>query len=102
VHSAIGGAGAKFTRTRKPKINPKRTRITGRVWGDRPNIFVAIFDDNAYVLVVNAGELKRLLAKQGCTFESHKGGSGHLLSSTEKERSNFRCMAARRNWVHRL
>jgi mRNA interferase HicA len=29
-------------------------------------------------LLVNAGELKRLLAKQGCTFESHKGGSGHI------------------------
>ena len=27
---------------------------------------------------MNAQELKRLLAKQGCTFESHKGGSGHL------------------------
>lgn len=27
---------------------------------------------------MNASELKRLLAKQGCTFESNKGGSGHL------------------------
>jgi mRNA interferase HicA len=27
---------------------------------------------------MNAQELKRLLARQGCTFESHKGGSGHL------------------------
>ena len=27
---------------------------------------------------MNASELKRWLAKQGCTFESHKGGSGHL------------------------
>jgi mRNA interferase HicA len=27
---------------------------------------------------MNAQELKRLLAKHGCTFESHKGGSGHL------------------------
>ena len=25
-----------------------------------------------------SGELKRFLAKQGATFESHKGGSGHL------------------------
>jgi mRNA interferase HicA len=23
-------------------------------------------------------ELRRLLTKQGCTFEQHKGGSGHL------------------------
>ncbi len=27
---------------------------------------------------MNAQELKRYLAKQGCTFEVHKGGSGHL------------------------
>lgn len=27
---------------------------------------------------MNASELRRLLAKQGCTFETHKGGSGHL------------------------
>jgi mRNA interferase HicA len=28
--------------------------------------------------VVNAQELRRLLASKGCTFETHKGGSGHL------------------------
>jgi mRNA interferase HicA len=27
---------------------------------------------------MNASELKRWLATQGCTFEAHKGGSGHL------------------------
>ena len=27
---------------------------------------------------MNAGELRRLLKKQGCTFENHKGGSGHV------------------------
>jgi mRNA interferase HicA len=27
---------------------------------------------------MNAGELRRWLASQGCTFESHRGGSGHL------------------------
>ncbi|HVY33911.1 MAG TPA: type II toxin-antitoxin system HicA family toxin [Caulobacteraceae bacterium] len=27
---------------------------------------------------MNANELKRWLAKQGCTFENHRGGSGHL------------------------
>lgn len=27
---------------------------------------------------MNASELKRYLAKRGCTFESHRGGSGHL------------------------
>ncbi|MDQ7830520.1 MAG: type II toxin-antitoxin system HicA family toxin [Desulfovibrionaceae bacterium] len=27
---------------------------------------------------MNSAELKRWLAKKGCTFESHRGGSGHL------------------------
>jgi mRNA interferase HicA len=27
---------------------------------------------------VNAQELKRYLARQGCTFETHKAGSGHI------------------------
>ena len=27
---------------------------------------------------MNANELKRWLSKEGCSFETHKGGSGHL------------------------
>ncbi len=27
---------------------------------------------------MNANELRRWLAKQGCTFHAHRGGSGHL------------------------
>ena len=27
---------------------------------------------------MNAQEMKRLLARHGCTFETHRGGSGHL------------------------
>lgn len=27
---------------------------------------------------MNANELKKWLAARGCTFESHRGGSGHL------------------------
>jgi mRNA interferase HicA len=27
---------------------------------------------------VKAAELKKLLAAKGCTFENHRGGSGHL------------------------
>jgi len=30
------------------------------------------------LIYVNAQELKKLLARRGCTFENHKGGSGHL------------------------
>jgi mRNA interferase HicA len=27
---------------------------------------------------MNAREFQRWLAKQGCTFENHRGGSGHI------------------------
>ncbi len=27
---------------------------------------------------MNAQELRKWLAKQGCSFETHRGGSGHL------------------------
>lgn len=27
---------------------------------------------------MNSAELKKYLARHGCTFENHKGGSGHL------------------------
>lgn len=27
---------------------------------------------------MNAGELRRWLSAQGCTFETHRGGSGHV------------------------
>lgn len=33
---------------------------------------------NTYVVSVKATELRRWLAKQGCTFETHRGGSGHV------------------------
>jgi mRNA interferase HicA len=31
------------------------------------------------VYFMNSAELKRFLKKNGCTFESHRGGSGHLM-----------------------
>ncbi len=29
---------------------------------------------------MNAAEFRRYLARQGCTFETHKGGSGHVTA----------------------
>jgi mRNA interferase HicA len=31
-----------------------------------------------YTIFMKAAELKKLLAKHGCVFETHRGGSGHL------------------------
>jgi mRNA interferase HicA len=36
-----------------------------------------------------AAELRRWLAKQGCTLESHKGGSGHLIVIRGDRRSQL-------------
>ena len=38
---------------------------------------------------MNSAELKRLLAKKGCTFENHKGGSGHLTVRLGDRRSQL-------------
>jgi mRNA interferase HicA len=32
-----------------------------------------------YAIFMNARELKKWLASQGCTFETKRGGSGHLI-----------------------
>jgi len=34
---------------------------------------------------MNAQELKRLLASKGCTFETHKGGSGHVIRRGDRK-----------------
>jgi mRNA interferase HicA len=38
---------------------------------------------------MNAQELKRYLAKFGCTFETHKGGSGHLTVRRGERKSQL-------------
>jgi mRNA interferase HicA len=38
---------------------------------------------------MNAGELRRWLAKRGCKFETHKGGSGHLTVILGEKRSQL-------------
>ena len=38
---------------------------------------------------MTARELRRWLAKQGCTFETHKGGSGHLTVIRDSRRSQL-------------
>ena len=38
---------------------------------------------------MNAREFKRWLANQGCTFENHKGGSGHLTVYRDGRKSQL-------------
>lgn len=38
---------------------------------------------------MNANELKRYLTKQGCTFENHRGGSGHLTIKLGDKKSQL-------------
>jgi mRNA interferase HicA len=45
---------------------------------------------------MNAQELKRLLAKHGCTFENHRGGSGHLTVRRGKRVSQLPVHGSRR------
>jgi mRNA interferase HicA len=36
---------------------------------------------------MNAQEFKRYLARQGCTFETHRGGSGHITVRRDERKS---------------
>lgn len=38
---------------------------------------------------MNASELKRWLSDRGCTFETHKGGSGHLTVRRDGRKSQL-------------
>jgi mRNA interferase HicA len=38
---------------------------------------------------VNARELRKFLERQGCTFETKKGGSGHLIVKLRDRRSQL-------------
>ena len=38
---------------------------------------------------MNASELRRWLAKRGCKFENHKGGSGHVTVILGHRRSQL-------------
>lgn len=38
---------------------------------------------------MNASEFKRWLARQGCTFETHKSGGGHIIVSYRGRRTDL-------------
>ncbi|MDP7547376.1 MAG: type II toxin-antitoxin system HicA family toxin [Alphaproteobacteria bacterium] len=38
---------------------------------------------------MNSKELKRWLRKQGCTFETHPGGSGHMTIKRGRRKSQL-------------
>ena len=45
---------------------------------------------------MNASELRRWLGKQGCTFETHKGGSGHVTVRRGNRTSQLPMHSARK------
>lgn len=45
---------------------------------------------------MDAREFKRWLAKQGCTFETHRGGSGHLTVYRDGRKSQLPMRGSRK------
>jgi mRNA interferase HicA len=45
---------------------------------------------------MTAREFRRWLTRQGCTFESHKGGSGHLTVMRGERRSQLPMHSSRK------
>jgi len=56
--------------------------------------------------LLNAQELKRLLASEGCTFETKKGASGHLIVKLGGKRTELPMHGSRKQLgtglVHRI
>jgi mRNA interferase HicA len=48
---------------------------------------------------MTAREFRRWLAKQGCTFETHKGGSGHLTVIRGDRRSQLPMHGSHKDWA---
>ena len=42
-----------------------------------------------YVPAMNSGQFRRWLAKQGCSFEAKKSGSGHLIVRRGERKSEL-------------
>lgn len=38
---------------------------------------------------MNSAELRKLLKRRGCTFETHKGGSGHVTVRLEDRKTQL-------------
>jgi mRNA interferase HicA len=51
---------------------------------------------------VNGAELKKFLAARGCTFESHKAGSGHLTVRRSGRKSQLPMHGSRKELGKRL
>ena len=47
--------------------------------------------------LMNSQEFKKLLAAKGCTFETHKGGSGHLTVRRGERKSQLPMHGSRRD-----
>ena len=45
---------------------------------------------------MNASELRRWLTKRGCTFDTHKGGSGHMTVRRGRRTSQLPMHGGRR------
>jgi mRNA interferase HicA len=51
---------------------------------------------------MNAQELRKYLAARGCTFETHKGGSGHVTVRRGDRRSQLPMHGSRKELGTRL
>jgi len=55
---------------------------------------------------MNAAELRKYLAARGCTFETHKGGSGHMTVRRGERKSQIPMHGSRkelgRGLVHKI
>lgn len=68
----------------------------------QPDVPVDVNTCVGYFSFMNAREFRRWLSKQGCTFENHQGGSGHLTIRLGSRTSQLPMHGARRELGRKL
>ena len=66
------------------------------------NKYVYINTYVVYTVNLNSNQFRRWLSRQGCTFDTHKGGSGHLTVRLGDRTSQLPMHGGRRELGRRL
>ena len=66
------------------------------------NTYVDINTYVVYTVNVNSNQFRRWLSRQGCTLDTHKGGSGHLTVRLGDRTSQLPMHGGRRELGRRL
>jgi mRNA interferase HicA len=88
----LGGAATRGAGSRSRELGREthpRSFLGRRGGGERFHTSVDFHTCVEYPILVNAQELKKLLAEKGCKFETRRGGSGDLTVTLKGRKSQL-------------